>query len=277
MPDELIRASSLPTWSDCPRRWAATQRKRLLAAAGYDLAQRPPSVGAHVGTASHAGVARGWQGIQESGLWTPDDECDDTAVEALRAAEERDGVSWDRTTPDRDAAQSAARKIIRAYKADIPRERQPALIEAAMRARIKPGWVLEGHCDLFTEPDQALEDLKTGVRVPAPLAQLGGYNLLIVANGRRVDRNRMTWVRRVGKKTEQPPPMTVAYDVSLATRTARSVLVDITTTTDRFLRDGDPFHYRANLGSVLCGPKYCPAFHTRFCPESLSKQGNDDV
>jgi hypothetical protein len=29
--------------------------------------------------------------------------------------------------------------------------------------------------------------------------------------------------------------------------------------------------FTANTSSVLCGPRYCPAFGTAFCPESRAK------
>lgn len=275
---ETIRASSLPTWADCPRRWAATQRRRLLTGAGYDLRQRPPSIGAHVGTASHAGVARTWEGIAAVGDPAPLNECDDVAVEALRKRAGEEGTSWDRTTPDMNAAEGAARKILRAYRSDIPRHRRPEVIEGSLSARIGGLWYLTGTTDLFTEPDRACEDFKTGVRPPTPIAQIGAYSLMLVAGGKPVNRARMVWTRRVGPKTDQPPPMTVGYDVRVAMITARRSVDDIRRTVDAFSLGGDasPFAFRANPSSVLCGPKYCPAHGTAWCPESASRPSTGD-
>lgn len=275
---DTIRASSLPTWNDCERRWVATAQRPLIRAAGYDLSSRETSIGAHVGSASHAGVARGWDGVQKAGEWSPLDECDDIAVETLRQREVEEGASYDRTTPDRNAAEGAARKIIRAYRGDVPAWRRPELIEAKLAARIRDGWYLTGHTDLFTEPDRACEDLKTGVRPPEPIHQIGAYSLMLVASGRPVNKARMTWVRRVGQKTEQPPPMTVGYDVGLAMRLARTAVGDISAKVDRFRNATapDPLLFRANPSSVLCGAKYCPAFGSAFCPESHAKKGMSD-
>jgi hypothetical protein len=283
---ESVRCSSLPTWPDCERRWMATQRKGLLAAAGFRLRERASSVGLYVGRASHAGLAHGWSGFQNGdGWWTPQEECDELAMVTLQV--DTDGgraVSFDRTSPDLNAAEQATLKIMRAYRLDVPVNRRPVLIEHAMAARIDISTYLTGHCDLFTEPDLALEDYKTGVRVPDPQQQLGGYVLDLRAHRRTVAKARMTWMRRVGKRTEQPPPMTVAYDPALAAKLARQTLGEIKEKLGRFRQgpQADPFVFRANTASVLCGAKYCPAYNTDFCPESKAKaaftaKDDDDV
>ncbi len=273
-----IRASSLPTWEDCPRRWIATQRRHDLLAAGYALGDRPPSIGAHVGTGAHAAVATSWMGVMSAGRWADLEDADAAGIEALRARSQDDGVSWDDTTPDLNAAEHAVRKITRAYRDDIQPGHIPVLVEAELRCRVGEGFELVGHTDLVksrsTRYDAAvrqLDDLKTGVQMPSPGAQLGGYDLLLDASGEPIERATMTYVRRVRKAAEQPRPMTVRFERAVIRRQARRATIEIVDTTRRFQLSGDIMEFRANPQSRLCGPRYCPAFNSRACAESCCK------
>lgn len=269
---ETVRASSLPTFPDCERRWMATQRGYLLKSMGYRFQYRPNGIGLYAGSASHVGLAHGWLGFSLHGDWTKQEYCDELAVMTLR--DETDGgrnVVFDKTSKDLNAAEQATMKMMHAYRADAPAHRRPVLVEHAMAAKAHPGLYLTGHCDLFTEPDLALLDYKTGVQVPDPIVQLGAYTLTLQAEGRQVRKTHMTWMRRVGPKTEQPPPMTVAYDPKLAAFLARTTLNDIHAKLQAFEKTQNIFIFRANTSSKLCGARYCPAFGTAFCPESRAK------
>jgi hypothetical protein len=268
---EVVRASSLPTFIDCERRWLGTSRKQLLQTMGYSPAWLVANVGAHVGSAAHAGVARSWQGKFDSDAFSPIDEADDAAVEVLRDRITDEGVSYDDVSPSRNEAEHAARRIIRAYRDDAPVTRRPRLVEAAMTARFRPNWYLSGHCDLFADPDATLDDTKTGKRVPSPEAQIGAYGLLLLARKEKAERYTMTFVRRVRRSSEQPPPMTLKFDPGTVLRQARRTVDEIATKTDTFMKDGDPTHFRANTSSVLCSRKYCPLFKTAACKESMWK------
>src|SRR5262245_36609178 len=94
----VIRCSALPTWTDCERRFVATRFRAEVEAAGYRLTYRPPSIGAGVGTASHAGVARSWQGMMLTGDWAPLDEAEEAGIAALHERLEEEAL-WDDTTP----------------------------------------------------------------------------------------------------------------------------------------------------------------------------------
>lgn len=269
---ETARASSLPTWPDCERRWMANQRGYLLRSMGYRFQYRPFGIGLYVGSATHAGLAHGWAGFDFQDGWTKAEYCDEVAVLQLRS--DTDGgrnVTFDKTSTDLNVAEGAAIKMMAAYRADVDPLVRPALTEHAMAAKAYPGFYLTGHCDLYTEPELALEDYKTGVRVPDPIIQIGAYTLTLLAEGKRVKKTRMRWIRRVGKRTDQPPPMTVPYDPRLATFLARQTLREIKAKLDAFEQSQNPFVFRANTSSVLCGPKYCEAFGTAWCPESRAK------
>ncbi len=64
----VIRASSLPGYSDCSRMWAARTLKKEITDAGYNLtATMRISVGASVGTGVHGGAAHMLQSKMETG------------------------------------------------------------------------------------------------------------------------------------------------------------------------------------------------------------------
>lgn len=285
---DWIRCSSLDTWVDCPRRWLAQHRRKLLESAGYLLGERSPSIGAPVGTASHAGVALSWEGLAEGDDWGPLDAADDAAVQALRERVEQDGVVYDDTTPSMNDAELAARKIIRAYRQHTLKNRKPLGVEQELIGQVRVGLYLTGHTDLFVEelpdivrvegPDLVIDDLKTGVSRPAPVRQLGAYVWLKRAQGgRRPNKARMTYVRRVRRSTEQPPPLPIPFDAEVAVEAARQtvkeiskVLQDIEISGEVNLRE-----VRANPASPLCGARYCQAFHTGLCRESFIKPAKD--
>lgn len=274
---ELARCSSLPTAADCLRRWVAHNRRTLVRRAGYVLSEVYPSIGAHVGSATHAGVALGWQGVLTGGQMTAVGDCDEAAIATLRQRKEEDGVLWDDTTPSENDAEIAVRKLIRSYREHAPRDRRPMLIEAELAGKAGDRLYLWGHTDLYLgpgadDPGWHLDDLKTGVRPPAPIEQLGGYHWLARAKHPAPGRTTMTWMRRVRRSAEQPPPMVRAFDGWMAERAAKRTLREIGQTLEEFKQgNGDPIVFRANCSSVLCSRKFCGAYKTSWCPESQIK------
>lgn len=273
-----IRASATTSWPDCQRRLVANSFTADLEALGYKFEARPTHVGAHVGTAAHAGVAVSWRGVIATGRWASMEEADEATVESLHDTFERDGVLFDATTESRNDAEIAARKIIRAYRGQREPTTIPLAVEGALEARFREGWTLTGHVDLAARDavfvaDATLDDLKTGVWQPTPGAQLGSYDLLLGASGVEVDAVTMTFVRRVRRNVEQPPPLKVAFDRGVIRRQARAIIHDIATKHDAFLGNAmpEPFAFNANPASRLCGSRFCRAFHTPWCPESKEK------
>jgi hypothetical protein len=271
-----IRASATNTWPDCERRLIATTFPDLVRAWGCELARKPTHVGAHVGTAAHAGVAVLWRGVQAIGDWPSLGDADDAAVTSIRETIEDQGIVFDGTTTDANEAEIAARKIIRAYRGTEPPRVIPFHIEGALQARIGGDWILTGHVDLAERGSvfvagSGLDDLKTGVQMPAPGPQLGSYDHLLEANGQPIDRVTMTFVRRCRRTADQPPPLRVPFDRGVIRRQARSILKEVVAKVDAFTAEqggNDPFTFKANPSSRLCGAKYCPAFGTAWCPES---------
>ena len=196
---KTIRASSLPTWPDCERRWVAVHRRALLAGAGFTTNTRVTHIGAHVGSSAHAGVGHGWLELGKTGSLPPMDYAKDVAVETLRERVKAEGVMFDDTTPDLNNAELAAHKIIVAYREHMDLGTRAILVEQFMAGRVTPGsdWYLTGHCDAYMDPEERFDDLKTGVRQPSPIIQVGGYNWLGQTRALRAKRSTMTFCRRV--------------------------------------------------------------------------------
>lgn len=277
MQDRSIRASATNNWADCERRLVATAFPDLVMARGIELERRPTHIGAHVGTAAHASVASMWREVAASGGdWPSYVMAFEVGVASLENTFAADGVVYDDTTKDRQEAIIATDKIVKAYR----NHRSPAVVplafETLLEARIKRGWKLTGHVDLMSTDavfvaDTELDDLKTGVSVPSPGPQLGSYDMLLEAVRTPVKSVRMTFIRRVRRTAEQPPPLIVPMDRAIIRRQARFAIEEITTKVDALAKGADIFTAKANTNSRLCSAKFCSAFGTDWCPESRSK------
>jgi len=144
-----IRASMLPAYPDCPRRSAAKQWHREVEAAGYELRDTLPSVGAAVGTAVHAAAAHVLREKMETGVAAHADDGIEVAVESFRA-EVEPGAEWDDTTPTRDVAEAQIVRMTRAYVTHVASRIDPAAVEQAYEGDLGHGWRLTGHCDVLT-------------------------------------------------------------------------------------------------------------------------------
>lgn len=277
MQDRSIRASATNNWADCERRLVAVSFPELVRALGIEFERRPLHIGAHVGTASHAGVAAMWREVALSaGDWPAHSIAVEIGEASLIKTFADDGVVFDDTTKDRDEAITATAKILAAYRDHRSPAIVPLAFESLLEARIRPGWKLTGHADLVSTDavfvaDIGLDDLKTGVQIPSPGPQLGSYDLLLEATGTLLKLVQMTFIRRTRRTAEQPPPLVVPMDRGIIRRQARYAINEITTKVDALAKGADIFTVKANTNSRLCGAKYCPAFGTDWCPESRSK------
>ena len=285
--DFIIRVSSLPTARDCMRRWMVDLRPAWIESLGYELNQRPVGIGAHCGCGTHIAVAHSWEGFGVNGMrWAHFDDCVQHGFEEYKERVETEGCEYDDTTPNDNAAQRAILKMTRAYRDHCKPTWIPELIERRLEAQIRPGYILRGHTDLVRSesgvtydtgaPLYTLNDLKTGVQIAAPGAQVGGYDLLCSAmpDVEEVQKATMTYVRRTRMKTEQTPPYEFTFDREATRAEATAVIFDIVDRVEEFRSpDSRPWTtvFPANTSSKLCGDKYCRAFRTRWCPESFNK------
>ena len=274
-PFRKVRASSLPEFDDCARRWAAKQPR--LVPRSYKIRSRAPHIGGIIGSAVHAGAALLYNGlIADGSLARARAEVIDLVTEAtlerIRDAGEIEYGS-DGRTPHQDAAVWAAQSLTVAYAATIDEAEQPAIApEHALAIRITPLRLdLTGHLDIFMA-DRIGEDLKTSPRVGNHGPQFGSYHWQLRTNGfdpapKFREKNLARPKFPGGRK---PPlarvePKVRVFDAAALEAVALSSAKNIARSLDAWEASGDPDSFPANPSSHLCSEKYCPAYGTEWC------------
>lgn len=269
----LIRPSSLPTFSDCPRRFAARHLADMAEEAGYELRREMRRhIGAAVGTAVHAGVAFTLTAKRDTGELGNATEAEHLAEIALIQGVQ-EGAIWDDTSPNVPVAKLQATRMVRSYRRHVAPNIVPLLIEERRVADIGDSWQVSGQADTLTgDPDDHLRDLKTGARKRANAPQYGAYVLVFEAHGYAVPRITEDFLPRVRKDAEQPPPVAIAIDRRSAVMSAWDIIGAVKAATAEFERRvADPHGldplgaFLPNPNSALCGEKWCPAWGTKFC------------
>ena len=266
-----IRASMLPSYADCARRTAGKQYGRMIEAAGWKLRALMPSVGAAVGTATHAAVEYVLREKMRTG--SPGRVADGLEIALARLREEiAPGAEWDATTPNVLTAEEQIGRLTRAY---LPTAEavQPLAVELSLAATVGPGWELTGHIDLLTIQAD-LSDLKTGAIRRPYHGQLGAYSLLARSNGHKINKLGTMFVTRVRIKKPQPSPEYTDYEREACERAAFATIKDIQRDVEQFEKSGNPDSFRANNMSLMCSRRYCPAWGTTFC--TLHMKGSED-
>lgn len=277
-----IRCSMLPAYPDCPRRAAARQFRAEIEAAGFELRETEPSVGAATGTATHHAAALLLRGKRDGAPMSVE-----TAVEQALAgfrAEVEAGAVWDDTTPDRATAEQQITRQVRMYAATVAAEVEPWIVENTwpgeteprpLRADLGGGFVLTGGVDLVTMA-LALDDLKSGALRRPYQAQQGGYSLLLRSQPEPITPTTltMTWLPRAPRSKPQPEPVRETYDRYESERAAAGTIAAIKRDLERFRAGGsaDPWTFTANPMSMMCSEKYCPAFDTPWCRMGIRKE-----
>lgn len=270
----VIRASMLPSYPDCPRRAAAGQYRREIAAAGFTLRALEPTVGAAIGTAVHAATAhllrrkRDGQPLILGEAW-------EQAIAGFRE-EIAGGAIWDDTTPDARTAVAQIERLTKAYALEVLLQVEPLLIEEELKADAGDGFQLSGHVDLFTADDE-VRDTKTGAEPRAYHSQLGGYSLLLRSNGHQPRRLMVDFVKRSRIAKPQASVVTSEYDRADSECAAMGTITAIKRDVTRFRDSGsaDPWAFLANPGSMMCGDKYCEAWGTDWCRVGRKKEHQD--
>ena len=231
--------------------------------AGYRLREIYSSVGASVGTATHAAVASCMTEKMNSGNLGNQTEDEQRGLASLEETVGY-GVSWDQTTPNLSTGQKQVVRMYRSYRFTLAEVVHPRAVERRLEFKTKAGNVLSGQVDIT---DEGLRDLKTGVVRRANGAQYGAYSLLARISGETVSRIVEDYVQRVDVQRDQPPPLEVAYDVRLSERVAANTIAEVESRYARFMANGDNMVFSANPNSVLCGERFCQAHGTNWCEE----------
>ena len=271
----IIRASSLPGYGDCSRRWAANHLREELEAAGYMLKGKPPgSIGGKVGTATHTGAAHTMLEVLESGALSNKVEAEQAALDELKE-QMQDAVLYDEATKNANEAQRQVVRMVKVFREQLAPTMQPSAVERRLKADVGDGFILSGQSDLQLVSPDGIDDLKTGARMSTHYAQIGSYSILVRAQWPDMDikRLRVDFIPRVSMKRDQPDAVFEDYDRATAENAAASTInrikQDVEEFRTRYLKDtAPPAHaFLANPGSMLCSPKFCPAHGTNFCKE----------
>jgi len=271
--DRVIRPSSLTTYADCARRWAAHHLSGEVATAGYTLqAQRVTHVGAAIGSGVHAAASYTLEVKRSSGELGNDTEAEQRAVAEFENRAEY-GLDWDEATGNLSTAHRQIVRMTKSYRRYLAPEIDPIIIEQRLEAHVAEGWTLSGQMDDTTgDPDTIIRDLKTGTRQRANNIQYGAYGLILHAHGYKVRGLIEDYIPRSKIKDEQLPPHSTEIPLQAAAVDAMETMEDIIRSTNEFERrlasqTGRAPHsaFRANPGSSLCSPRWCRAWGTDFC------------
>lgn len=278
MPDKrvviTIRCSALTQYPDCPRRGASRLFWRPITAAGFQLRSPPRSIAAAIGRAVHKAAEIILKEKAVSGRLPPSTVAADCAAETV-LAQIKEGVDFDPTTRNQTEGEVQSVMMARAYHRVIAPEVEPILVEERLEAAVGPGLILSGQPDLVCREPNKVRDVKTvrprGTHAP----QIGGYALLARSNGFEIEEAAVNSLQRVPIGKPQPDPLSkpvrVAQAETAASNIIRTIERDLATFRDgdheRRIMPGDPWAFLANPQSILCSPKYCPAFGTEFCHE----------
>lgn len=276
---DFIRASSLPGYSDCARRAATRLFRRDIEAAGYVLAETPRGIGATIGTSVHAAAALTLTEKARTGSPAPLSTVTDCAVETYRETA-REGVMFDRETPATPDAERQVVAMAGAYQRVLAPQIEPLAVEERLEAETPFGLILTGQSDVLAREPGRLRDLKTGKKRGNYKQQIGAYSLLSKSHGFDVQSVAEDFLQRVSAKKPQPDPVTFPHDLAAAETAAFSTLRHIADDIkvfregdpERGVLPGDPWAFQANPSSILCSPKFCPAFGTDWCREHMTQE-----
>jgi hypothetical protein len=276
-----IRPSSLTTYQDCPRRFAARHLADDLAAAGYQLRTLGSvHIGAAVGSGVHAAASYTLEEKRTTGTLGNDGEAEDRAVEEFDNRVEH-GVDWDATTANLSTAKKQLARMSKVYRRLLAPSITPILVEKRLTADIGDGWEVSGQLDTMAgDPDRSIRDLKTGVQQRANGVQYATYAMLFASHGFQATELLEDFLQRVRIDKEQPPPTTHRIDIMSAQADAMEAMDGIKRDTALFLarvadRNGRPAPsaFRPNPASSLCAARWCPAWGTEFCKAHKRQPG----
>ncbi|MFY7850264.1 MAG: PD-(D/E)XK nuclease family protein [Brevundimonas sp.] len=284
-PTVTIRASSLTSYMDCPRRAAANMFRREVEDAGYTLNRLVNGIASAIGTGVHAGAAISLEEKARSGALPPLSVATDAAMDSLkeRVAE---GVTFETrgTAQNQTHAETHVLRMTEAYHRVVAPTVEPVIVETRLEAEVAPGIILSGQADVIAREPGKVRDLKTSTKVgKTHNPQIGAYSLLARSAGIDVTGAQIDLIVRTSLKNPQPDPVSTGFAIETVENAASNVLRHIQGDLHVF-RHGDPeqrvlpgdaWAFPANPSSMLCGPKYCSAWGTAFCAEHAKTEESE--
>jgi len=259
-----IRASSLPSWPDCPRRGATRLLKHEITEAGYTLRTTPNGIGAIVGTSAHE-ASNYVMTSKKTGLIYNLPDAENIAIEKYREQLSGD-MTWDETTPNSLHGEKQIAILVKSFIIEVaPTIDQPENIECLRTATIMPEIINSGTSDTETAA-RHIYDWKYGSKKAFYHGQLGDYSLLQKTHsGQETTAITMCHMPRVPIKKTYPGATIYRYDVGVCERIAASTIHAIIRDVTQWRETLKPETFISNPMSMLCSPKYCAAHGTEFC------------
>lgn len=259
-----IRASILPMYFDCPRRSASQLFGREVESFDYKLKWVPKGIAAIVGTAAHESAGHVVDNLVDRGDRGKLGDATEKGIVRYRQEFEK-GAEFDDTTPNNNHAEKQIGMLARSYFHEIAPGLDLVSVEREikLKAQVDRDTVISGHIDYNSE--ETIRDLKTG-RPGGYLSQLGGYSLLRNSNGyNKAGALYIDHLPRTPIAKAYPGARVIRADRFLCEEAAYSVIVAIQNSYNDFMKSGKAWAFPANPKSMLCNPKYCRAYDTKFC------------
>jgi len=259
-----IRASSLPSYCDCPRRSATRLIGRQIADAGYELRETTAGIGSVFGTAFHAGACAVIAG-KLAGVTVSQAQAVEMSINNMEEAADSAPMSWDNTTPSRSVAQKQLQTLHQSFYSRVEPGIEPAIEPETRRlAKLSDTVTISGQLDVETTADK-IADFKTG-RLQNHFGQMGIYSLLRKTNvGKSAEALAIIHFLRLPVSKPYPGPTLVEYPVAVAERTAWAIVGYMLRDVRKFTETQNPDAFMANPQTVLCSAKFCPAWGTEWC------------
>ena len=259
-----IRASSLPSYSDCPRRAATRLIPDTITAAGYTLREPQQGIGSIFGTAFHAGASAVVAG-KLIGARVNLASAVELSISTLEERVESAPTQFDSTTPTVSDAKTQLQALGRSFYHDVAPGIYPGVPPETRRvAQLSADVMISGTIDVESV-DSVISDYKTG-HLRNHFGQMGIYSLL-----RKTDQgasaaglNIIHFPRvRVGKP--YPGAQLVKYQVPVSERHAWATVGYMLRDVKEFIETKRPDSFACNPMSMICSQKYCPCWGTKFC------------
>lgn len=138
--------------------------------------------------------------------------------------------------------------------------------------------VLKGTVDLYSPERGTVIDIKTsGSTSPGYYgAQLAAYaTLLESTKGHKAQKGRVYFARQ--NKELTPEIVEHNYDLDVQKKHFRQIIDIVALANDQMEGTNDPTMISANPGCWKCSEKWCRAFNTEYCPETMTTRINRGV
>jgi hypothetical protein len=269
-----VHASSLGTWHDDPRRWAADNLDTKKPS--DDEAKRPTTtIGAIIGNNAHAAAAL-MLNTKADGFDVDIDGCVEMAVEQYRADCKKVKIEIDAQTKNQGDGEIQMVKQILAWSRGYLPTSQPLYVEMKLQRDIpNTDIVLVGQPDVIEDLGNhryGIDDHKFGGQASVPGAQMGAYVFIVEGQewflpGSEIERIRKDQTNRVGKDKPQPDTIIMPLNLRACVMLAKKQLEEIQRCVTEYRETGDIWAFNANPRSMYCNATSCKVFGTEFCDQ----------